>query len=126
MLSVFQRHKARLFKLCPQLLTGRAHIVRAALEAIAYQSADLVGAMSTDCGPVIRFVLTMNTPSSTRISPVNSAILTDDIIHPRPRLRNIAGPSAKSAQASLNGLVCGSASGLSTVTESVSSETGSV
>ena len=29
---------------------GRAHIVRAALEGIAYQSADLVGAMSTDCG----------------------------------------------------------------------------
>ena len=30
--------------------TGRAHIVRAALEAIAYQSADLVNAMATDCG----------------------------------------------------------------------------
>ena len=30
--------------------TGRAHIVRAALEAIAYQSADLVSAMATDCG----------------------------------------------------------------------------
>ena len=30
--------------------TGRAHIVRAALESIAYQSADLVGAMSSDCG----------------------------------------------------------------------------
>ncbi len=30
--------------------TGRAHIVRAALEAIAYQSADLVDAMSRDCG----------------------------------------------------------------------------
>ena len=30
--------------------TGRAHIVRAALEAIAYQSADLVTAMATDCG----------------------------------------------------------------------------
>ncbi len=30
--------------------TGRAHIVRAALEGIAYQSADLVAAMSTDCG----------------------------------------------------------------------------
>jgi len=29
---------------------GRAHIVRAALEAIAYQSADLVNAMATDCG----------------------------------------------------------------------------
>ncbi len=29
---------------------GRAHIVRAALEAIAYQSADLVTAMATDCG----------------------------------------------------------------------------
>ena len=30
--------------------TGRAHIVRAALEAIAYQSADLVQAMADDCG----------------------------------------------------------------------------
>ena len=30
--------------------TGRAHIVRAALEAIAYQSADLVFAMASDCG----------------------------------------------------------------------------
>ena len=30
--------------------TGRAHIVRAALEAIAYQSADLVSAMAQDCG----------------------------------------------------------------------------
>ena len=30
--------------------TGRAHIVRAALESIAYQSADLVNAMATDCG----------------------------------------------------------------------------
>lgn len=30
--------------------TGRAHIVRAALESIAYQSADLVAAMSSDCG----------------------------------------------------------------------------
>jgi len=29
---------------------GRAHIVRAALEAIAYQSYDLVSAMTTDCG----------------------------------------------------------------------------
>ena len=29
---------------------GRAHIVRAALEGIAYQSADLVEAMSKDCG----------------------------------------------------------------------------
>jgi len=29
--------------------TGRAHIVRAALEAIAYQSADLVFAMASDC-----------------------------------------------------------------------------
>ena len=30
--------------------TGRAHIVRAALEAIAYQSADLMDAMIRDCG----------------------------------------------------------------------------
>ena len=30
--------------------TGQAHIVRAALEAIAYQSADLVFAMASDCG----------------------------------------------------------------------------
>ena len=30
--------------------TGRAHIVRAALEAIAYQSADLMDAMAADCG----------------------------------------------------------------------------
>lgn len=30
--------------------TGRAHIVRAALEAIAYQSADLMNAMIADCG----------------------------------------------------------------------------
>ncbi len=30
--------------------TGRAHIVRAALEAIAYQSADLFNAMAADCG----------------------------------------------------------------------------
>jgi len=30
--------------------TGRAHIVRAALEAIAYQSADLMKAMIADCG----------------------------------------------------------------------------
>ncbi len=30
--------------------TGRAHIVRAALEAICYQSADLFGAMVADCG----------------------------------------------------------------------------
>ena len=30
--------------------TGRAHIVRAALESIAYQSADLVEAMAKDCG----------------------------------------------------------------------------
>ena len=30
--------------------TGRAHIVRAALESIAYQSADLVFAMASDCG----------------------------------------------------------------------------
>ena len=30
--------------------TGRAHIVRAALEAIAYQSADLMEAMAADCG----------------------------------------------------------------------------
>lgn len=30
--------------------TGRAHIVRAALESIAYQSADLVRAMASDCG----------------------------------------------------------------------------
>ncbi len=30
--------------------TGRAHIVRAALEAIAYQSADLMDAMAKDCG----------------------------------------------------------------------------
>lgn len=30
--------------------TGRAHIVRAALESIAYQSADLVAAMSSDSG----------------------------------------------------------------------------
>jgi glycerol kinase len=29
---------------------GRAHIVRAALEAIAYQSADLLTAMAADCG----------------------------------------------------------------------------
>ena len=30
--------------------TGRAHIVRAALESIAYQSADMVTAMAQDCG----------------------------------------------------------------------------
>ena len=30
--------------------TGRAHIARAALEAIAYQSADLMDAMAADCG----------------------------------------------------------------------------
>ena len=30
--------------------TGRAHVVRAALEAIAYQSADLMEAMVQDCG----------------------------------------------------------------------------
>ena len=30
--------------------TGRAHIIRAALESIAYQSADLVMAMESDCG----------------------------------------------------------------------------
>lgn len=30
--------------------TGRAHMVRAALEAIAYQSADMVSAMARDCG----------------------------------------------------------------------------
>jgi glycerol kinase len=30
--------------------TGRPHIVRAALEAIAYQSADLMDAMTADCG----------------------------------------------------------------------------
>ncbi len=30
--------------------TGRPHIVRAALEAIAYQSADLMDAMAADCG----------------------------------------------------------------------------
>jgi glycerol kinase len=30
--------------------TGRAHIVRAALESIAYQSADLFRAMAADCG----------------------------------------------------------------------------
>ncbi len=30
--------------------TGRAHIVRAALEAIAFQSADLLTAMAADCG----------------------------------------------------------------------------
>lgn len=30
--------------------TGRAHVVRAALEAIAYQSADLMAAMAQDCG----------------------------------------------------------------------------
>ena len=30
--------------------TGRAHVVRAALEAIAYQSADLMDAMAKDCG----------------------------------------------------------------------------
>lgn len=30
--------------------TGRAHVVRAALEAIAYQSADLMTAMAQDCG----------------------------------------------------------------------------
>ena len=30
--------------------TSRAHIVRAALESIAYQSADLVQAMAEDCG----------------------------------------------------------------------------
>ncbi len=30
--------------------SGRAHIVRAALESIAYQSADLFGAMARDCG----------------------------------------------------------------------------
>ena len=30
--------------------TGRAHIVRAALEAIAYQSSDLMDAMAADCG----------------------------------------------------------------------------
>ncbi len=30
--------------------SGRAHIVRAALEAIAYQSADLLTAMAADCG----------------------------------------------------------------------------
>lgn len=30
--------------------TGRAHIVRATLESIAYQSADLVHAMASDCG----------------------------------------------------------------------------
>lgn len=30
--------------------TGRAHIVRAALESIAFQSADLVFSMSSDCG----------------------------------------------------------------------------
>ena len=32
--------------------TGRAHIVRAALESIAFQSADLVEAMANDCGAV--------------------------------------------------------------------------
>ena len=30
--------------------TGRAHVVRAALEAIAFQSADLMTAMAKDCG----------------------------------------------------------------------------
>ncbi len=30
--------------------TGRTHVVRAALEAIAYQSADMVNAMAKDCG----------------------------------------------------------------------------
>jgi len=30
--------------------TGRAHVVRAALEAIAFQSADLMAAMKADCG----------------------------------------------------------------------------
>ncbi len=34
--------------------TGRAHIVRAVLEGIAYQSADLVNAMAEDCGQIPR------------------------------------------------------------------------
>ena len=32
--------------------TGRAHIVRAALESIAFQSADLMNAMARDCGEI--------------------------------------------------------------------------
>ena len=83
-----------------------------------------VGAVAVDCGPVIRLVFTMNAPSSMRISPVNAAIFVEDIIQPVPRLRKIAGPSAKSPHTSAKLLVSVASPSFSTVTVRSSSETG--
>ena len=62
---------------------GRAHIVRAALEAIAYQSADLVGAMSTDCGRKPRELRVDGGASANQfLMQFQSDILGCDVIRP--------------------------------------------
>ena len=62
---------------------GRAHIVRAALEAIAYQSADLVGSMSTDCGRKPRELRVDGGASANQfLMQFQSDILGCDVIRP--------------------------------------------
>ena len=64
--------------------TGRAHVVRAALEAIAYQSADVINAMSSDSG-IRSTVLRVDGGASANnfLMQFQSDILGVDVLRPR-------------------------------------------
>ncbi len=63
--------------------SGRAQIVRAALESIAYQSADLVRAMSADCGrPLVELRVDGGASANGFLMQFQSDLLGCDVVRP--------------------------------------------
>ena len=62
---------------------GRAQIIRAALESIAYQSADLVTAMSADCGrPVVELRVDGGASANSFLMQFQADMLGCDVVRP--------------------------------------------
>lgn len=64
--------------------TGRAHVVRAALESIAYQSADLMDAMAQDCGfTPIRLQVDGGASVNGFLMQFQADVMNMDVVRPR-------------------------------------------
>ena len=64
--------------------TGRAHVVRAALEAIAYQSADLMQAMARDCGfAPTRLQVDVGASANAFLMQFQADIMNVQVVRPR-------------------------------------------
>lgn len=81
--------------------SGRAHIVRAALESIAYQTADVIGAMEEDTSALGRIKVDGGASQNDFLMQFQADILDRSIIRPR----NVE--STATGAAFLAGLYCG-------------------